>query len=458
MPFKVLSVPIHDDDFNFLNLTNRKIPIQDASIVGCGEFTPSVHRITFAESVFGDDEGKNRAESPPLFKRGVLFGGSEVAFNSDDEDCVSMPTGNIGLFGGDDDDGCDSIGGVENRVIWGKQAEREFISPDNSPVRLKIHLTPGRSALESPDLKMDKLRFTGKTKSGGDGFIQFGEVTLGDDIYPVVTKEGKDAFDEYQTATLCESPHVVKMKTVDGSVMMDEAKGTLFDVDVYIKNLLSDSSTSSNIKEYFLLDLGYQLLDGLNEVHSKTKKAHCDLKPQNIYVYGTRQIVVADLGSVAANRSELNGITPAYAAPECLGGSIESSLDIEDEPFTRNVDIFSFSAVMHRMIFGKMYFEWDNPGLMYEEKTEIGKYLKEKKDHSIPLTTSIQFGSDVTPSLKDTMTLLVSGLEIKPSARIGLSRLRKQVVDRMDKLKHEYSSIDTDMKNETWRNWQITQF
>ncbi len=107
------------------------------------------------------------------------------------------------------------------------------------------------------------------------------------------------------------------------------------------------------------LDLAMQCAAGMAYAHAKAVPGgvgvvHRDLKPSNLLVTESDQLKVTDFGlarvfrkeGVGPGEEEARAGTPAYMAPEQLGGS---------GPISGRADIYSFGLVLHEMVTG------DNP-------------------------------------------------------------------------------------------------
>lgn len=103
-------------------------------------------------------------------------------------------------------------------------------------------------------------------------------------------------------------------------------------------------------------DYAAQLLDGVAYAHDNGV-IHCDIKPENIFIFDEDQLRLGDFGIAKAAQKTISGSgtgTLGYMAPEQAMG----------KPSTRS-DVFSIGLIAYRMFAGKWPeypFEWPFPG------------------------------------------------------------------------------------------------
>ncbi len=112
------------------------------------------------------------------------------------------------------------------------------------------------------------------------------------------------------------------------------------------------------------IDLAGQLLSGLAAAHDRGV-LHCDLKLSNIMVDGRGRLRITDFGlaSFAADVVDggVVGGTPAYMAPEQLGG----------RGVTTRSDIYSAGLVLYELFTGRLPFSGDSPAEHLRQRSEI---------------------------------------------------------------------------------------
>lgn len=208
---------------------------------------------------------------------------------------------------------------------------------------------------------------------------------------------------EARASAAVENPHVVRVSdcgvTPEGVpfLAMEFLKG------VVLENIIEGTDGMPLAQA---VDIGLQLLDGLDAAHS-SGVVHRDLKPENIFLvpdsksgkdlvkildFGVSKMVTGTSEKVLTSTGALLG-TPRYMAPEQFRGA-------------RNVDhradIFAAAVVLFQMLSGKLPFEGDNPlVLAHRAATQPPRPLHE-----------------LTPGLPDDVCgVIYQGLEKDPEER-----------------------------------------
>jgi len=154
---------------------------------------------------------------------------------------------------------------------------------------------------------------------------------------------------EIQLTHKLEHPNILPLKNadlVDGHLLMAYPLGT---------ESLADRMRR-RIGMPLALSYGQQMLDGLAHAHAK-RIAHCDVKPDNIILFGRERIRLTDFGlaRVARHTRVASGSgTLGYMAPEQAMGraSVRS-------------DVFAAGLILYRMFAGTLPswpFDWPLPG------------------------------------------------------------------------------------------------
>lgn len=163
-------------------------------------------------------------------------------------------------------------------------------------------------------------------------------------------------------------------------------------------------STSDEIKDQGRLPEGetleyfYQLMKGLKEIHAK-KMIHRDLKPDNIFLDGSK-IFIGDFNlSIQAELATSMLGTPRYMCPLILttSGGVGAY-----------VDLWSAGLVLFRMLYG--YHLYDHMQLQYQHR--------DAKDYVIAMANKIQDDGVIFP--------------VKPSVTQGTKLLIKKLLDQKE--------------------------
>ena len=339
------------------------------------------------------------------------------------------------------------------RQIAPPKPKQPFSSPSRENLA-RTHHTPSAARktmgqfakMTEEDKKIAIKLFDEKEVRGGQGTVSFGEVSVEGATSPVVIKRGPGVCREALLSGNINSPHVVQMILTDDGAIMPRAKGSLSDYTAQLQAFLTDDTQSDSLKTALLLNMATQILAGIKTFHLEAKEAHCDIKPQNILISGTNQVMIADFGSATTNQRRNSEITPAYAAPELLGASVECKLDIEDMQFRASkADAWSFAAVIFNTVFGQKYFQGIAPGLPYEDRLAVGAYLAECHNKHFPGDLLARC-RQLSPKLSTAVQSIVSGgLTISPEQRLSIGDLQELVAKLYEPLEQPIKAV--------WRTW-----
>ena len=124
-----------------------------------------------------------------------------------------------------------------------------------------------------------------------------------------------------------------------------------------LKKFMKKKMTSMNDKEFYQKNLAYQIIKGIEYLHSK-RVIHRDLKPQNILVNMTKklQVKIADFGlartyTIPSKPYTLEVMTLLYRPPELILGCME---------YSTAVDIWSYGCIIAELLLEKPLFQGDS--------------------------------------------------------------------------------------------------
>ncbi|MFN3821507.1 MAG: serine/threonine protein kinase, partial [bacterium] len=129
-----------------------------------------------------------------------------------------------------------------------------------------------------------------------------------------------------------------------------------------LKERIRDGPLSQEV----ILNIAYQILSGLDAVHSKGL-VHRDIKPDNILITPEGRVKLADFSLVGFRRGNditAHGVlvgTPAYMAPEILRGENATPLS----------DLFSVGIVLYEALTGSNPFASQNSTTIIESSSQL---------------------------------------------------------------------------------------
>ena len=175
------------------------------------------------------------------------------------------------------------------------------------------------------------------------------------------------------------NPHVVQL------IENFKYRGHMFLVfDCYYKNMyeLIKAGKYKGFPIFQCIEYAYQLADGLNFIHSKNI-VHADLKPENILykTYNLDEIIIIDFG-LSTDETKLNDHLNEYKKTNKYTSryfyvqsryyrAIETALCISRD---RNIDIWSYGAILYEMLFGSPIFNSKDNYKLIEKIIEVTGY------------------------------------------------------------------------------------
>ena len=200
--------------------------------------------------------------------------------------------------------------------------------------------------------------------------------------------------DEFKAVANESRNYAACANVVPGFIDIDHDTGKPFVVMPLYKKFLSDVLDDNGKRNYLGNGLDKKTVNrymadiakGLSEVHNQLKRAHCDLKPDNIALDRENgKLLINDFGTSTC--SSLTGLTISprdnmgflqTRAPECFD---------EDSHPNNESDSYSFFSISYRLLTGKYPFEQElseNPDFFKNINRDKFKKIVENKLKDVP--------------------------------------------------------------------------
>lgn len=236
--------------------------------------------------------------------------------------------------------------------------------------------------------------------------------------------------DEAVALSRMNHPHIVRVSDVfaennSAYYVMDYIDGCSLDEKVKQRGRLPEHEALSYIR---------QAAEALDYVHSQNR-LHLDIKPGNIMVDSSGQVILIDFGvskqydSVEGeNTSTLLGKTPGYAPIEQMGNSVQQ--------FTPATDIYALGATLYKLLSGNTPPE--STVIINDGIPELDDMISQQTRDAV--YKSMEFRrSDRPQAIKDFLALLSNeAVEEKGNARVDNSN------NTNTKTHKEVSTLDID--------------
>ncbi|HTJ02962.1 MAG TPA: protein kinase [Methylovirgula sp.] len=238
-----------------------------------------------------------------------------------------------------------ALGGSENMTTWDSYA----VSPAaQNPARRFIYRKPLGAGGQGSVYRACDLEL------GGDVAIKSIDLA---ELYDPAQRDMaiETARTEVAAASRIDHPGVARVR---GLIVEPNGKVILVEDLINgrsLRGLLQDVEKPDALKGPHALDLITKVAYALSAIHA-ARIVHCDLKPDNVMLVGTKQPVIVDFGIALLGLNQRSGRgTPAYMAPEQKeGGRIDARTDL----FALGVMALELLGVPPKM--GRQFWGHDN--------------------------------------------------------------------------------------------------